>query len=1539
MQRFQFHPVIAAWFERKFGSPTAPQAQGWPAIQSGAHTLIAAPTGSGKTLAAFLASLDSLFRTGLKGDLPDETQVVYVSPLKALSNDIHKNLEEPLAEIRAALKETEGRDIEVRSAVRTGDTPQAARQALIKRPPHILVTTPESFYLLLTSESGRKMLGTVRTLIVDEIHAVVGNRRGSHLALSIERLAALVKHPLQRIGLSATQKPIEEVARFLAGTHNLDSQGEPKCKIVDTGHKRAMDLAIELPGSPLEAVMSNEVWTEVYRRLAELIREHRTTLVFVNTRRMAERVTANLSELLGADKVTSHHGSLSTKLRLDAENRLKRGELQALVATASLELGIDIGSVDLVCQLGTTRSIATLLQRVGRAEHRRGGLPKGRLFPLTRDELVECVAALHCVRRSELDRLEIPQKPVDILAQQIVAAVSAEDWEEKQLFALARSAYPYRDLARGEFDEVVRMLAQGFSTKRGHRSALIHHDAVNHRIRGRRGSRLLALTSGGAIPDNTDYRVVLEPSQTFIGTVNEDFAVESLAGDIFQLGNASWKILQIINGTVRVEDAHGQPPGIPFWLGEAPARTKELSHAVADLREEVEAILVKERRAPARHDDSSQPKASNPALGTPSEALAAWFKREHNVPDSGARQLADYFAATYQALGALPSQDTLVMERFFDESGGMQLVIHSPFGARLNRAWGLALRKRFCRSFNFELQSAATDDAIVLSLGTQHSFPLDEVFRYLNSKTVREILVQALLDSPMFPIRWRWNATRSLALPRQRGGKKIAAPLQRMESENLLAAVFPDQLACLENIAGDRVVPDHPLVKQTIDDCLTEAMDIEGLENLLRRIETGKVKCIARDLPEPSPLAHEILNARPYAFLDNAPLEERRTQAVYTRRASESAANDGLGILDAAAIERVCAEAWPRATNADELHEVLLLLGVMTDEEIARCQDASDAVSDEREKGSAELDSAVPQNCILQSDEKSGIPLKNQRPAECNSAIQQIENLGCERRAGRMTDSPRFWIAAERLPMVQAVYPAAARTEPALIAPESETKRSWDRPDALRELVRGRMEISGPITVASLAQFFHLPESEIEQALLALEAEGFVLRGKFHVGAQETEWCDRRLLARIHRLTLNRLRAEIQPVTVSEFQRFLLAWQHVSPEHKVEGLEGVEAVLTLLDGYEAPSAAWEPAVLASRVKEYTPQWLDQLCFTGRIGWGRLSPPQNGKTRGFTPLRSSPIALFARGNLRRWLELVASPALTEFSPDTDLVLKTLAQGGAMFFGEIVQHSGLLQSRVEQALGELAAQGWVTADSFEGLRALLLPQEKRAPFGDIDRKRRHRIISNIEHAGRWSLLRKLTPTESAISTSAPPQSGAEGRGEVVLRVRAGKALPSERHSSDEALEEFARVLLRRYGVMFRRLLERESLKISWFELGRIYRRLEARGEIRGGHFVTGVSGEQFALPEAIGLLRSLRKARPSGELIMLSAADPLNLIGILTPGPRITSVTANRLLLRDGAPVAALEAGKVITLSGDSDTTEIEQSLKVGKLSPALRRYYR
>jgi ATP-dependent Lhr-like helicase len=1524
MQTFQFHPAVARWFEQTFGSPTEPQARGWPAIQSGRHVLISAPTGSGKTLAAFLASLDALFRQGAEDHLPDETQVVYVSPLKALSNDIRKNLQEPLSGIRALLREANGHplsrgsgaasDVDVRAEVRTGDTSAAQRQALIKKPPHILVTTPESLYLLLTSESGRGMLRTARTLILDEIHAVVDDRRGAHLALSVERLRALVEGPLQRIGLSATQKPIQEVARFLVGTRAVDKAGDPDCEIIDIGHRRELDLAIEMPESPLEAVMSNEVWEEVYRRLGELIQAHRTTLIFVNTRRMAERVTHHLSELMGADAVTSHHGSLSAKLRLEAEDRLKRGELKALVATASLELGIDIGSVDLVCQLGTTRSIATLLQRVGRAEHKRGGLPKGRIFPLSRDELIECAALLRCVGRGELDRLTIPEKPLDVLAQQVVAAASTEDWHENEFFHLVCSAWPYRNLTRGEFDQVVTMLAEGFSTKRGRRSALIHHDAINHRLRGRRGARLTALTSGGAIPDNADYRVILEPSETFVGTVNEDFAVESLAGDIFQLGNASWRILRVNSGVVRVEDAKGQPPGIPFWLGEAPARTDELSRAVSNLRMEIEKLLTgnielcsvrpAELHSAEPGDSGFQarwahrPQAYVPAnSGDARENVSEWLERELQLPQNAAEQIATYFVDTYRSLGAIPSQQTLVLERFFDESGGMQLVLHAPFGSRVNRAWGLALRKRFCRSFNFELQAAATDDTIVISLGTQHSFPLDEVFRYLNSKTVRDLLVQALLDAPMFTIRWRWNATRSLAVPRFRGGAKIAAPLQRMESENLLAAVFPDQLACLEHIVGDREIPDHPLVRQTIDDCLTEAMDIDGLQEVLRRIECGEIRCIARDLPEPSPLAAEILNARPYAFLDNAPLEERRTQAVYTRRASDRNGSDGLGVLDAAAIERVIKEAWPEATSADELHDALMFIGVMTPEEINR------SASENAEQFFSAL---ITENRATRLILECGDPA-TAGPLSKRGHARALQNAGAPQ---------TFYVAAERLPMLRVIY-ANAVCEPKLILPDSMCGKTWERADAVRELVRGRMEVCGPITVGQLADTLVLQKSEIDAALLALEGEGFVLRGKFHPDVTEQEWCDRRLLSRIHRLTIDRLRAEIQPISVHDFYRFLFAWQRADPEHRVEGLEGLQSILEQLDGCELPLAAWESAVLPARVAEYDPEWLDRLCFSGRIGWGRVSAPQNPNARASAPLRTSPISLYLRENLHDWLTLTQGNSAVELSVTSRTVFETLQSGGALFFSELVRRSGLLPSQVEDALSQLAALGLVTSDSFDGLRALLVPSHKRPTFGRNMAKHRGRTnLASIEFAGRWSLL----PRSGGFPAAAGNSNGAGPR--------------------EAAIEKFARVLLRRYGVVFRRLLERESFPITWYELGRIYRRWEARGEIRGGYFVGGVSGEQFALPEAIGLLRSIRKTSSSGELITLSAADPLNLQGVLTPGPRIPAFTANRILFRDGLPIAVLESGEIRKLSDEQiPDSQIENTLRIGKLRPSLRPYYK
>ncbi|MGH7663689.1 MAG: DEAD/DEAH box helicase [Gemmatimonadaceae bacterium] len=1448
----RFHPAVARWFAERLGEPTAPQRRGWDAIRTGSHTLIAAPTGSGKTLAAFLSALDDLLREGLAGPLPDETRVVYVSPLKALSADIHRNLAEPRREIRELAEAMGLEPARITAAVRTGDTTASERAAMVKTPPHILVTTPESLYLLLTAERGREMLRTARTVIVDEIHAVLGSRRGAHLALSLERLQHIARAPLQRIGLSATQKPIDEVARFLVGTSGISVDGRAACTIVDEGHRRALDIGIEIPTAPLEAVMSAETWTEIYDRLASLVREHRTTLIFTNTRRLAERVTRHLSERLGEDAVTAHHGSLAKDVRRDAEERLKAGKLGALVATASLELGIDIGAVDLVCQLGSTRRISTLLQRVGRSGHSVHGTPKGRLFPLTRDELIECAALLRAVKADELDHVVIPAKPLDVLAQQIVAETAAEDWSVDALFRLARGAYPYRMLDRAEFDEVVEMLARGFSTRRGRRGALLHHDAVNGRARGRRCARLTAITSGGAIPDTADFRVILEPQGAVVGTLNEDFAIESIAGDIFQLGNTSWRILRVESGVVRVEDAHGQPPTIPFWLGEAPARSDELSDAVTRLRSDIEARL---------HDRA---------------AAARWLESEIGIQAAAVDQMLDYLGEAHRMLGALPSRDTLVIERFFDESGGMQLVLHSPFGSRVNRAWGLALRKRFCRQFNFELQAAATEDALLLSLGPQHSFPLDDVFRYLHADSVRDILVQALLDAPVFQTRWRWNLTLSLAVPRNRAGRKVPPQLQRMIADDMLAAVFPDAAACLENVAGDREVPDHPLVRQTIDDCLHEAMDLDGLAAILLRINAGTIRCIARDLPEPSPLAHEILNARPYAFLDDAPLEERRTQAVYTRRALEPSSAGDLGALDMAAIERVRDEAWPEVTDADELHDALLTSGFLTEAE-----------------GEAGRDG------------RSWAPFWREL-ADSGRACVVVTGDGAI--------ADRLWLATERVPELRAIFPNPVTDPPAL--PVLAQNPAPERSSAVRELLRGRLEIIGPTTAGALGSALGVPEHEADGALHELESQGAMLRGSFTPGSREREWCDRRLLARIHRYTLNRLRAEIEPVSTADFMRFLFSWQRVDAEHRAAGIEGLAAIIALLDGYELPAGAWESDVLSARMEDYDPQLLDALCLTGRIAWGRLSPPQarDGGPTGSVPVRSTGIAIFLREHRDSWLALAPAPVAPPLTEHASEVLAVLERRGASFFQEMVAESRLLATQVEKALAELMALGLVTSDSFAGLRALLTPSEKRRPFGISRTRRRQRTVPfGVETAGRWSLIRTHVDGSSGGATS-----GRDYRA---------------------AVEEQAWVLLRRYGVVFKRVLARETRLAPWRDLLLAYRRLEARGEIRGGRFVAGFSGEQYALPEAVGQLRAVRRTAPKGELFGISAADPLNLAGIVTPGERVPALRSNRIVYRDGVPIAAREKGtaRALVEYGPAEALEIERALVRGRVSPALRAY--
>jgi ATP-dependent Lhr-like helicase len=1494
------HPLVAEWFVGRFGTPTEPQEQGWPEILAGRTTLISAPTGSGKTLAAFFICIDRLVRKALAGDLSDRTEVLYVSPLKALGNDIQKNLEVPLGEILALAAERGLLMPEIRTAVRTGDTLMKERRAMLKRPPHILVTTPESLYILLTANSSRAILRDVETVIVDEIHAVADDKRGAHLTLSLERLELLANRPT-RIGLSATQKPIEDIAHFLTGA------GRPAPSIVKVGHRRKLDLAVEVPPSELGPIASNEMWGEIYDRIAELALQHRSTLVFVNTRRLAERLAMHLGERIGEELVAAHHGSLARKLRLTAERKLKNGEIRLLVATASLELGIDIGTVDLVCQINSPRSIAVTLQRVGRSGHWRGAIPKGRLFATTRDDLLECAAAVRAIKHGDLDRIQVPDAPLDILAQQIVAMCSAEDWDEDALFDCVRRAYPYRDTRREDYDQILEMLSQGIAAKRGRYGAYLFRDMVNRRLRGRRGARLAAITSGGAIPDTAMFTVVAQPDEIVVGTLDEDFAVESNAGDIMLLGNTSWRIHRVESnsGRVLVEDAHGAPPTIPFWRGEAPARTDELSLHVAELRQRTSALLPNtaplplainlelERveqpfRAasalplslaePASAGDSSGSdeelfRSLKPALegkdaagrgakaplypdaveanrgGVPQHApqvrlrgigsspevqtATEWLKDECGLDDAGAEQLVEYIVSGRAVLGDVPTQQTIIAERFFDEGGGMQLVIHAPFGGRVNKAWGLALRKRFCRSFNFELQAAATDNGLNIALAEQHSFPLSDVFHYLQTETVQEILEQAALASPIFATRWRWDANRSLALLRFQGGKKVPPQIQRIRSDDLLASVFPDVAACQENIVGDIQIPDHPLVHEVMKDVLTEAMDIEGLRRVLDGIRDGTIRCLAVDTPVPSQFSHEILNANPYAFLDDAPLEERRARAVQMRRMLPEAVLNEVGRLDQAAIARVREEARPDVRDSDELHDTLQTL-VAVPEQIAD-PDWQQAVG-------------------------GWLPF----------LVELMEGW----RVVRAHVNERHYIlASERAKDFAFIFPEAKFE---VVPPELPANAS-SRDDSLLAMVTGWMMHCGPVTAEALGCWLGLPAAEVEKALLRMEAAGSVLRGNFTGLAKgnqpnTAEWCDRRLLARIHHLTVATLRKQVEPVTAAQFMRWLLRWQHVTPQSQLSGERGLLEAVRQLQGFEIPANAWEKHVLAVRMNNYDPAALDRLCLTGAVGWGRLSPhpatlEESGEgRRRVVPTSVAPITFFVREE-SEWMQPRLGGEEQNYervlSEGARAVLEFLRRRGASFFADIVRGTSKLKAEIETVLWELVAAGMVTADGFDNLRALINPRRRNAVGAAKLTRPRHT-------PGRWSLL-----------------------------------YPAEGSDRNKMVEATCWMLLRRYGVVFREVLARESNLPKWRELLLAFRRLEDRGEVRGGRFVNGFLGEQFALPEAVESLRAMRNLGASGESVTISAADPLNLVGFIVPGERVPAISGKYVSFRDGLAVEAEE----------------------------------
>jgi ATP-dependent Lhr-like helicase len=1388
-----FHPAVAAWFGARYpDGPTEPQRRAWPAIATGRDVLVASPTGSGKTLTGFLVAIDQAWRAHDAGD-PSLAgpRVVYVSPLRALAADVTENLDAPLEGITAAARELGLEGPTLRVGLRTGDSTPAERTALRKHPPDLLVTTPESLYLLLTSASGRAMFAHTETVVVDEIHAVCRDKRGSHLALTLERLDRLVAdhgRRLQRIGLSATQRPIETVARMLSGV----AAGREGPIVVDCSAPRDFDVAIELPGGELETAISTVQMGEVLDRIAEHVLDHRTTLIFVNQRRMAERVAHQLAERLSPDDlgvddanlvVAAHHGSLSTARRRHVEARLRAGDLRALVATASLELGIDVGPVELVCQLGSPRAIGTFLQRIGRANHQVGGVPKGRLFPLNRDELVECTALLVGVRAGDLDRLQPPTAPIDILVQQLVAEVAARgEATLDELFAMFTAAAPYASLSRARFDEAVELAAKGIVTGRGRRGAHLHLDGVNGVVRPRRSAGLAALLGAGAIPETGEYRVVLDPDDVTVGSVHEDFAIEAAAGDIFLLGTHSWRVLKVEIGTVRVADAQGLPPTTPFWLGEAPARTAELSAQVSSLRALAEGYL-------AAGDADGARTAVHDAAG---------------VGEDVAALVVAYLEAGRRALGVLPTTDRLVIERFFDDNEAAQLVVHSPLGGRINRALGLALRKRFCVTFDFELQAAANDDAVTIALGPHHSFPLTDVVKMVPAGKAREILTQAVLPLPMLGARWRWNVARALVMPRATTRGRRPIHLQRMEADDLMAATWPSLAACQENApAGPIPVPDHPLVRQTVDDVLFEPLDVVGLEALLERIASGAVEVVLVESPEPSVLAHGILNGAPFTFLDDAPLEERRSRAVELRRGLGPIGSDGLpngpvaaDPLDEQVVADVVATAAPRVRSADELHELL------DDLVVARPVAAWQRFADEL----AEADRLV----VLDG----------------------------------------AWVAAER---------------------RADAGGLHDDDAAASDCVRGHLQHAGPVSIEVLVGDAELGAGPLlgaplsvpraRTAMAALEAQGYA------IALPDGRWCARHLLVRCHGLARQRRRRRIEPVGLSDYVDFLCEWQRVEASSRFEGRAGVLAAIEQLQGIELPAADWEAHVLPARVAHYDPTWLDELCLSGEVAWARLTPrPDDDPARrgAATPSAATPLSLVCRDDLAwllRAVRLGEVPAPPPHGASRDL-LDALERHGAQFRAELATSAHRLPVEVDEGLWDLVARGIATADAFSAVRSLLdararfRARQRRLPVARLARQPRRAHAGTGVGEGRWSVV------------ASPP-------GEPT-----GVEL-------EELAERVAVQLLVRWGVVAYELTSRESVRVPWRHVVWALRRLEARGEVVGGRFVSGVSGEQYATQDAADLLAERRGGRSGGQ-VTLSGSDPINLTGTVLPGPRVPAI---------------------------------------------------
>ncbi len=1469
-----FEPYVWEWFEDTFGEPSPPQIASWPRIAEGKNTLIFSPTGSGKTLAAFLWCINELFRMGsepLSYDglpLQDSIYVLYISPLKALNNDIQKNLVEPLKGIKRYAEKMGVPVLDVKSAVRTGDTPQNERAKMARRPPHILITTPESLFIILTTQKFREALRTVKYVIVDEIHAISDNKRGVHLSTSLERLQDFATEDFVRIGLSATQKPLDEIARFLVG---VDNDGEPReCEIVDVGARKNLNVEVISPVDNLLEAHFDAIWGSSYAKMISMIHEHDTTLIFTNSRYKTERTALRLNELSQDNPVMvgSHHGSMSKQVRLDMENSLKQGTMDALVATSSLELGIDVGSIDLVCQIRSPKSVSKGMQRIGRAGHLLDATSEGRLLVTDRDDLVESAVLVKAIMDGEIDTTRIPTNCLDVLAQQITGAVAADDWEADDLFNLFRHSYCFRDLRRDDFNSVLDMLAANYSFNMDRAPyPKISWDKVNDVLSPERSARLISFRSGGTIPDVADYDVYFQERKTKVGQLDEGFVEELHVGDIFILGSSSWQVLGIERNRVIVGDVYGKAPTIPFWFGDRDSRTYDLGVLVGKFRKEMESKIA-------------------------SDDVISWLQREYYVNENGAKSIYEYFREQHLVTGEIPNDKLVMIEHFHNELGQQQIVIHSSFGIRMNDPWSMALCQAVQEKYAFQPQEATVDDGILFTMPQGQELDPERVLELVTPENVDELLERAIIESPIFSSRFRHNAVRSLLVLREYRGRKVPVWLQNLRATALLEACRHDR--------------EFPLMAETFRECMNESLDVPDLRKVLNRLASGEIEVKTLEAEIPSPFTHSLLLLGQYGDMGSIPTRERRSRMMHLHRELLRQILDEetlRNLLDEEAVESVDSrlqyiDPQRKARNANELARALLDLGDLVD--------VPDDDMSLLDRTDGDTQQALEMLWELVSTHRSVlVPIPT---AETNRERWiSTENFPLYRAAFGMDvklddkDEEIIKYLTENAPIPSSQIPIPGNIEnrieklvsgyivlgipevgtsdgemlteyvaAAAWIPDHILEQGMSRQEARLTLIEKFLRYHGPVTKYEIMEHYGFPDILVDRILTTLHEQGIVAKGEYVPAKSFPQWCFKSNLEEIHRLTLNRLRKEMEPAMPEEYSDFLLRWQHVHPDTQLSGIDGLREVIKQIQGQDNFQAILERDVFPSRVSDYDPAMLDRLCYSGEVFWRRF---------GYKSLKRGQIGFCFRED-RDWI--VADPNEVEMKmnrwdddiPEVcDTVRDFLRENGACFFSDIVKKTELDWRLVLRAIWHLVWTGEATNDGFESIRHGRFTSGLSGCY-DLFKKPGREGVTIDYIVGHILDNRRLDPTL--------------GRWAATERL-----IPSslEELDSGEKMQGWANLLLKRYGIVSRDVLKWERAAPAWKDLRRALVRLELLGKVRRGFFVQELSGEQYAYPETVETLREAKLRHPDMNgngasedaadypypdepMILLNGCDPAN-----------------------------------------------------------------